>query len=161
MWEYDKTVKCGDYDYARIPEHPNATKRGLVAVHRIVMENHLGRLLTKEEVVHHRNHDRHDNRIENLVLFPSSSSHNKMHAIERGRAMVLLRCPWCGKNFTLLKKNTFLIKKNAMGCSCCSLSCMAKLNTERRMGRLTDEHKKAIAQNVVFEYRDYQKLQNL
>lgn len=30
---------------------PNATKNGYVLLHRVVMENHLGRLLEKNEVV--------------------------------------------------------------------------------------------------------------
>ena len=34
--------------------------------HRYAMESHIGRSLTSEETVHHINHDRKDNRIENL-----------------------------------------------------------------------------------------------
>lgn len=53
--------------------------RRYILEHRLVMENHIGRKLIKEEVVHHINKIRTDNRIENLILFKSSSDHIKHH----------------------------------------------------------------------------------
>lgn len=50
--------------------------------HRLIMEKHLGRKLRKGEVVHHINHDRKDNRIENLEVM-SSSEHTRHHLKER------------------------------------------------------------------------------
>jgi hypothetical protein len=41
------------------------------------MEMHIGRLLLKNEVVHHRNKNKADNRIENLELFSSNALHLK------------------------------------------------------------------------------------
>ena len=46
--------------------------------HRLVMERHIGRALTRQEFVHHINGDRLDNRLENLQLL-TIAEHNKIH----------------------------------------------------------------------------------
>ena len=61
--------------------HPNANKRGYVYEHRLVMERKLGRLLEKDEYVHHKNHNITDNREENLSLM-SMQEHNILHGLE-------------------------------------------------------------------------------
>lgn len=49
--------------------HPNATKRGTIPEHVLVMSNYINRPLIKGETVHHLNGIKNDNRIENLELW--------------------------------------------------------------------------------------------
>ena len=70
------------YVLAYVPKHPNAHCDGYVMLHTVLMERKLGRYLTDSEVVHHINHDRSDNRLENLQLM-SKSEHRNMHMKER------------------------------------------------------------------------------
>lgn len=74
MWKGGR-VLAGRYVYVHSPDHPHRTKAGYVSEHRLVMEQHLGRLLLPTEVVHHRNKNTTDNRVENLELFVSNRDH--------------------------------------------------------------------------------------
>lgn len=47
--------------------------------HRAIMEDHLGRSLTKKEVVHHKDRNKLNNSIENLELLKSQSEHASLH----------------------------------------------------------------------------------
>ncbi len=49
--------------------------------HRLIMEEYLGRKLTSADVIHHKNRNKLDNRIENLELM-TRSQHAKEHWYE-------------------------------------------------------------------------------
>ena len=98
MFEIKKVVSKGQYNYAVCPDHPNRTRNSYVLLHRVLMENHLGRLLTRGEVVHHLNHNKKDNRIENLEVM-TAAEHSRKHAKDRPRKYVKLECPYCYSKF--------------------------------------------------------------
>lgn len=88
-------LKKGCYDkqgYIMVPISKNsffwdmALKRGYILQHRLVMAQHLGRCLTQDELVHHLNRVKDDNRLENLVL-TSRSEH--LHLVEPYRQRIV------------------------------------------------------------------------
>lgn len=82
------------YIYIYVPNHPLAKKNGkggggYYLEHRYVMEQHLGRILTQDEEVHHKNGIKDDNRLENLELVVK-----KMH-------FGVITCPHCQKEIKI------------------------------------------------------------
>lgn len=74
-WKGGRTVDKSGYVLLRAPDHPHKNNAGYVREHRLVMERHIGRYLTPDEVVHHKNRVHDDNRIENLQLYSSNGAH--------------------------------------------------------------------------------------
>lgn len=75
--------------YVRIyfPDHPKSDKRGWILEHILIMECNIGRWLKDNEVVHHKNKIRSDNRIENLQLL-TRVEHSRLHREEKIKEMM-------------------------------------------------------------------------
>lgn len=88
-WRPERSQYCSKpCFYKRHPHLPIKDLRGYISIwkngkyrkqHRLVMEEKLGRPLKKEEVVHHINKIKYDNRPENLEIFSNQSAHMTHH----------------------------------------------------------------------------------
>ena len=77
-------TKAHNQGYVRVyvPEHPRASKDGYAMLHTVLMERKIGRCLSADEVVHHINHVKDDNRLSNLKLM-KTREHQAMHMRQR------------------------------------------------------------------------------
>lgn len=75
---YIKKHKANQYWMILCPCHPNADKKGYVLEHRLVMEVFLGKFLSKNEHIHHKNGNSLDNFLENLELV-TQQEHSQIH----------------------------------------------------------------------------------
>ncbi len=88
-WKGGRIKDAFGYIQVWKPEHQNAKIGGYIYEHRLIMSKKLGRPLTEEESVHHKNGIKDDNRIENLELMTKR--------VHRG----IVECPYCKKEFSI------------------------------------------------------------
>jgi hypothetical protein len=65
--------------YIQMADHPNAKKNGYVSEHVAIASASIGRAIAPNEVVHHLNGVRDDNRPENLEVMTRSAHHSLHH----------------------------------------------------------------------------------
>lgn len=131
-WEIKGTANCYPYRFVIVPDHPNAYEHGYVLEHRVVMENHIGRLLRDDEVVHHKNENGQDNRLKNLEL-KSSPGHKQYHNQKRTE-YIDVSCAYCGTKITLRKKYVENRRQGGQMEFFCCRSHSAKYYIERGEG---------------------------
>lgn len=78
-WKGGKFITYQGYRHVLNPDHPLSNIRGYVPEQVLVAERYLKRHLTKEEVVHHINFMKDDNRSENLYVFSNKTEHARHH----------------------------------------------------------------------------------
>jgi hypothetical protein len=105
------------------PEGTKHRKR----LNRYVMEEYLGRRLLPSELVHHKNHNKEDNRIENLEIVNGHHLHKVLYhhnAWNKGTAKwYAYKCALCGKSS----------KSRLYAHKFCSRKCVYKAQIGRKM----------------------------
>lgn len=116
--------KSGGYIYCKTdPLHPRANPAGYYPLHRVVVENSIGKVLDPKLIVHHIDEDKTNNDLTNLQVL-TASEHGKLHRLELERIEVV--CPHCYIVFKL-KPHVYRVrlKRNISGKLFCSRSCGA------------------------------------
>lgn len=95
-----------------------------VSLHRVVMEQILGRPLRPDEVVHHKDHDRHNNDPSNLEVLTHqehSAHHNQKYPLTK-------TCEVCGGEYVPQPTK----RKRA---KTCSWNCRNELIRRKKLGQ--------------------------
>lgn len=95
-FKIDKTLK---YKYVYLPSHALANKAGKVYEHNYVICKTLNRFLNSNEVIHHKDRNRSNNTLSNLMVL-TRKEHMELHAKEDGKETITTyHCKYCNNIF--------------------------------------------------------------
>jgi hypothetical protein len=104
-YKHGRYTDChSGYIHVLRPNHPFCNTHGYVLEHRLIMEKHIDRYLTRDEHVHHKNENRQDNRIENLQIV-SPLEHLQIHGTSGKRIPKDRKCAQCGVTVSRYKSH--------------------------------------------------------
>lgn len=104
MFTILKIVRAGRFRRcSTVPPHPHADKKGYISYPRVLMENKLGRLLAKDEVVYHDDGLAHRNNEDNLILTTQKEFRKIIYKFRTVKPRMDFICanPACAKKFQL------------------------------------------------------------
>jgi len=106
LWQGGIHKSKRGYVFLKI-DHPNSNINGYVQEHVYIMSNKLGRKIEKNEIIHHINGDKSDNRLENLILL-NNIQHCSAHQSLTTNCLETLML----KNIIVFNKNTLKYEVN-------------------------------------------------
>lgn len=121
----------GQYKYITDKSHPRANADGSVYLHIIVAEKKLGRRLTQEEVVHHKDSNKLNNDPNNLMIFATKGDHTRFHMYDCDENMLSVNSDGvyiCNQRPTICVDCGVKITKCGVRCK----SCARKHNRKTR-----------------------------
>ena len=102
-WKGGQTTDGRGRTLLHRPDHPSANKWGYVYRYRILVEESIGRFLTSDEIVHHKDGDKSNDAIENLEIM-SQSNHIAEHRDQMSNGIRRFfknnQSPWVGRKHT-------------------------------------------------------------
>jgi len=131
-WKGGRRVNSAGYVEVFLPGHHRARGNGYVFEHILVAEKTLGRKLTDDEEVHHKDGNKKNNSPDNLQVL-TKSQHTILHNKSKPRHGKYLVCPVCGKEF--YTKASHVQKRTT-----CSIECASELFRRYYTGKSRTHH---------------------
>ena len=78
-WNGGRRIRGDGYIQIKASNHYSVNEEGYIREHRLVMEKYLRRKLKDDELIHHKNGNVKDNRIENLEITNRAEHKTKYH----------------------------------------------------------------------------------